>query len=256
MIDTEHITKRFGRKVALNDLTISIDRNTIVCLLGANGAGKSTLFDILTTLDNDFEGDAFIDGLNVKKDKQKICSRIGYVPAKFSLYNILTVKENIDFFAAAYGYRFDTAHPVVPQLWESLAPFSKFRAENLSGGMKQKLSLCCAAVHHPDVYFLDELTTGIDPVSRQELWQEMEELKKEGATMIMSTHYIDEAENADSIFLLDEGQKVLFDSPKTIMETFPKKSVEIVVANHRQTRAANLEDVFVDYLTRQHESRS
>lgn len=206
MILAEHISKSFGAHQVLQDVCFQVKDGEIVALLGANGAGKSTLFDILSTVDPDFSGKAEIDGWNVRKEKMQVRERIGYVPGRFSLYNDLTVAENLAFFASAYGCRPEGIEELSPWLWDSLKPFSKIRAGHLSGGMKQKLAICCAMVHRPGVLLLDEPTVGIDPVSRHDMWKEISALKAQGVSVLVSTHYLDEAEASDHILFLREGK--------------------------------------------------
>ena len=226
MISVRGIHKHFpGGREVLRGLDFDVQDGEVVALMGANGAGKSTLFGILSTLDRDFEGEAFIGGVSVREDPLEIRRHLGYVPGRFSLYEDLSVQENMDFFAQAYGVG---AHDIPSQLWESLIPFRNARAGTLSGGMKQKLAFCCARVHHPDVLLLDEPTVGVDPVSRYELWNEILSLRQEKACVLVSTHYLDEAERADRILFLHQGRQLLYDTPEHILAQYGQPSLEEV----------------------------
>ncbi|MCR4860169.1 MAG: ABC transporter ATP-binding protein [Bacteroidales bacterium] len=220
MIATEAIRKHYGAHRALDDVTFRVEDGEIVALMGANGAGKSTLFDILATIDPDFEGNAIVAGFDVRRSPVEARSRIGYVPGRFSLYGDLSVGENLRFFAGAYGCREKDIESLSPCLWGGLKAFSHFRADTLSGGMKQKLSICCALVHNPSVLLLDEPTVGVDPVSRHDMWEEIGALRDKGVSVLVSTHYLDEASRADKILFLHQGRTLLFDSPDRIVRSY------------------------------------
>jgi ABC-type multidrug transport system ATPase subunit len=220
MILAEHIDKSFGRHRALQDLSFEVGDGQIVALMGANGAGKSTLFDILATVDPAFGGRALIDGIDVRTHPIEARGHIGYVPGRFSLYGDLSVAENLDFFAKAYGCAPEGIESLSPHLWRSIRPFADQRAANLSGGMKQKLSICCAMVHNPSVLLLDEPTVGVDPLSRHDMWDELAALRAKGVTVLVSTHYLDEAAFADRILFLHHGRKLLFDRPDAIAASY------------------------------------
>ncbi len=238
MIAAEGISRLFGTYKALDSISFTVGDGELMALMGANGAGKSTLFDILATLDSDYEGKAAINGLDVKSQKKEIRRNIGYVPGKFSLYSDLTVLENLEFFARAYGARPEDIEKICPGLWSGLKDHGSARAGNLSGGMKQKLSICCAMVHSPSVLLLDEPTVGVDPVSRLEMWEELQEVKKQGTSILVSTHYLDEAALADRVMFLHQGHMLLLDSPRNI-----------ITSRSGGARDVTLEDVFVDILT-------
>ena len=223
MIEAHHISKYFGNYHALKDLNFSVSKGEILGIMGANGAGKSTLFHILATLDDAFEGEIHIDGNDLRKNKKKIREKLGYVPGRFSLYTDLTVAENLSFFASAYGCDVNGIGNLCPELWKSLEPFSHQLTKNLSGGMKQKLAVCCALVHKPRLLLLDEPTTGIDPLSRHVLWQELKSLQSKGMTIIISTHYLEEAAIADRILFLHEGRRLMLDLPENILAGYEKK---------------------------------
>lgn len=223
MIEALHISKYFGNNQVLKDVNFSVARGEILSIMGANGAGKSSLFHILASLDDAFEGEIRIDGMNIQKNKRQIREKLGYVPGRFSLYTDLTVAENLSFFASAYGCDVNGINSICPELWQSLEPFSYQLTKNLSGGMKQKLAVCCALVHKPQLLLLDEPTTGIDPLSRHILWQELKSLQSKGTTIIISTHYLEEATIADRILFLHEGQQLMLDLPENILAGFEKK---------------------------------
>ncbi len=226
MIRAEGISKWYGRFQALYDVTFKVEKGSIVSMIGANGAGKSTLFDIISTLDGDFKGKMRVGGYEIRGEKRAIRKLVGYVPGTFSLYSDLTVMENVDFFANAYGCGREALYKMTPRIWSSLEPFAGYRASQLSGGMRQKLTLCCAVVHSPSMLLLDEPTTGIDPLSRWELWQELLALREQGITILMSTHYLDEAERTDKVMLLDKGVLISYDTPANL--TKGEKSLENV----------------------------
>lgn len=221
MIEVTGITRSFGSRKALGGISFSIPKGCVTALMGANGAGKSTLFEILATLDRDFEGTVEIDGMDIRKDYLEIRRHIGYVPGRFSLYGDLTVRENLEFFATAHGTSARKAVRMESELWKKLEPFSDRKAGKLSGGMKQKLSICCAMVHNPSILLLDEPTVGVDPVSRLEMWEELGVLKKKGTTVLVSTHYLDEASLSDSIIFLHKGKMLTHDTPASITGEYP-----------------------------------
>ncbi len=223
MIVAEGILKQFGSHQVLKGVSFQVEDGQIVALMGANGAGKSTLFDILATIDPDFEGSVAVADYDVRKNPREARSRIGYVPGRFSLYGDLTVAENLEFFAGAYGCRAGDIEALSPFLWRSIADFSGFRADTLSGGMKQKLAICCALVHNPSVLLLDEPTVGVDPVSRHDMWKEIGALRDKGVCVLVSTHYLDEATLSDKILFLDQGEILLFDSPADIVGSYSRR---------------------------------
>ena len=203
-----------------DDVSFTVGDGETVALMGENGAGKSTLFDILATLDRHFEGEAVVGGMDVRQNPAAARARIGYVPGRFSLYGDLSVQENLDFFAMAYSCDPSGIEHLSPYLWKSLENFRDYRADALSGGMKQKLAICCAMVHNPSVLLLDEPTVGVDPVSRAEMWKEVAELRKTGVSVLVSTHYLDEAAAADRILFLHEGRRLLFGTPSEILRSY------------------------------------
>jgi ABC-type multidrug transport system ATPase subunit len=168
-------------------------------------------------------GEAFIDGLDIKKDFKKIRSRLGYMPGRFSLYQDLSVEENLTFFATIFGTSIEENYHLIADIYKHIEPFKKRQAGKLSGGMKQKLALSCALIHHPSVLFLDEPTTGVDAVSRKEFWDMLKKLKKEGITIMVSTPYMDEAILCDRVALMQKGSIMGIDTPQGIINAYPKE---------------------------------
>ena len=208
---------------ALNGLSFSVNNSELFGLIGPDGAGKSSLFRILTTLLLADSGTANVEGLDVIKDYKKIRNRVGYMPGKFSLYQDLTVEENLNFFATIFNTTVQENINLVQEIYVQIEPFKKRRAGKLSGGMKQKLALCCALIHKPTVLFLDEPTTGVDPVSRKEFWEMLKNLQRQGITIIVSTPYMDEADLCDRIALIQNGNILSIDKPVNIKNNFEKK---------------------------------
>jgi ABC-type multidrug transport system ATPase subunit len=222
-IVANNISKSYKGKTALNNISFDIDKGELFGVIGPDGAGKTTLFRILTTLILADEGEVSVEGYDVVKDYKKIRNIVGYMPGRFSLYQDLTVRENIEFFAAVFNTNVEENYHLVKDIYSHIKPFEKRKSGALSGGMKQKLALSCALIHKPDVLFLDEPTTGVDPISRKELWNMLKDLQKKGITIIVSTPYMDEANLCDRIALINEGEFIDIDSPKTIVNKFPKK---------------------------------
>lgn len=220
MIKVEHITKKYGKIEALCDLSFEVQAGEIYGVIGPDGAGKTTLFRILTTLILADSGKAFLNGWDVKKDYQLIRNNIGYMPGRFSLYQDLSVEENLQFFASIFNTQIETNYHLIKDIYQQLEPFKKRRAGALSGGMKQKLALCCALIHKPMILFLDEPTTGVDPVSRKELWDLLKQLKSEGITIMVSTSYMDEAGRCDRIALMLKGRFLSVDTPQNIVNNY------------------------------------
>lgn len=210
------------RNKALNGISFSVNKGEIFGLIGPDGAGKTSLFHILTTLLLADGGRATVDGLDVVKDYRQIRKRVGYMPGRFSLYQDLTVEENLHFFATAFETTVEKNLDLIHDIYIQLEPFKKRRAGKLSGGMKQKLALCCALIHKPSVLFLDEPTTGVDPVSRKEFWQMLKTLQLQEITTIVSTPYMDEADLCDRIGLIQNGILLGIDTPENITKDFRK----------------------------------
>lgn len=208
MIEAEGISKQWGgRIVALDDVSLHVPRGTIHGLIGADGAGKSTLFDILVTLVQADSGNASVGGFDIRTQWQHVRETVGYMPATFSLYGDLSVRENLNFFADIYRQPAGAIDMLMGDIWRQIEPFSARPAAKLSGGMKQKLALCCAMIHDPEVLMLDEPTTGVDPTSRREFWEALRALaQQKGKTILVSTSYMDEAAKCDRITLLHRGK--------------------------------------------------
>lgn len=207
MIEARDISKVWDDgTVALEEVSLQVGRGTIHGLIGADGAGKSTLFDILVTLVRPDEGEATVGGYDIRSEWRAVRRTVGYMPSNFSLYGDLSVRENLNFFARIYGRSAGDIESLMGDIWRQLEPFAGRPAAQLSGGMKQKLALCCAMVHDPAVLMLDEPTTGVDPVSRREFWEALRTLAEEREkTVLVSTSYMDEAARCDRITLLHEG---------------------------------------------------
>ncbi len=220
-LTVENLTKTYpGKVVALKDINFTVDYGEIFGLVGPDGAGKSTLFNILTTLLFPDTGKMTLLGLDVEKDYLAVRHSIGYLPGTFSLYPDLTVEENLLFFATMYKSRIKDNMPMIRPIWKQLQPFKNRRAGKLSGGMKQKLALCCALIHKPRVLFLDEPTTGVDPYSRKEFWDILKTIQKQDVTVIVSTPYMDEATRCDRIALIQDGSIIKIDTPYQVIQDF------------------------------------
>ncbi|MDR1414292.1 MAG: ABC transporter ATP-binding protein [Odoribacteraceae bacterium] len=216
-IEIDALAKHFGATGALNGVTVNVERGEIFGLIGPDGSGKSTLFRLLVTLLLPDGGRATVEGLDIVKDFLKIRARVGYMPGRFSLYPDLTVEENLHLFATLFGVRVEDNRPLIQRVYSHIEPFRRRRASALSGGMKQKLALSCALIHRPSVLFLDEPTTGIDPVSRAELWETLADLKRQGVTVMVSTPYMDEARLCDRVALMQSGRFLDVASPPEIV---------------------------------------
>ena len=207
--------------VALNDISFDVNHGEIFGIIGPDGAGKTTLFRILTTLILADSGTVKIEGNDVVKQFKAIRNEVGYMPGRFSLYQDLTVEENLDVFAKVFKTSIEENYHLIEDIYKQIEPFKKRRAGKLSGGMKQKLALCCALIHKPKVLFLDEPTTGVDPVSRKEFWEMLKRLKEQNITILVSTPYMDEASMCDRIALIQNGRFLKIDTPQHIVDQFP-----------------------------------
>ncbi len=216
---------------ALNNISFEVERGELFGLIGPDGAGKTTLFRILTTLMIANKGNAWVDGFEVVSQYKEIRKRVGYMPGRFSLYQDLSVEENISFFATLFGTTLEENYEFVKDIYVQIEPFKKRRAGALSGGMKQKLALSCALIHRPSVLFLDEPTTGVDAVSRQEFWDLLKSLQHQGITIVVSTPYMDEANLCDRVALMQNGKIMDIDTPKGITQKFPKPLWAIIAAD-------------------------
>jgi ABC-2 type transport system ATP-binding protein len=205
---------------ALRDISFEVDPGELFGLIGPDGSGKTTLFRILTTLMIADKGSASVDGFDVVKDFKQIRKRVGYMPGRFSLYQDLTVEENLSFFATLFNTSIEENYDLVKDIYIQIEKFKTRKAGALSGGMKQKLALCCALIHRPSVLFLDEPTTGVDAVSRKEFWDLLRNLQQQKITILVSTPYMDEASLCDRVALIQDGRILDIDSPKGITKKF------------------------------------
>ena len=225
--DVKSISKRYGKVEALSDVSFSVGKGEIFGLIGPDGAGKTTLFRILATLLEADGGEATVEGFDVVKDRKEIRRMTGYMPGKFSLYEDLSVEENLEFFATLFGTTVEAEYDHIKAIYSQIEPFRKRRAGALSGGMKQKLALSCALVHKPRVLLLDEPTTGVDPVSRKEFWDMLETLPARGITIIVATPYLDEVRRCHRIAFLQEGRlKAIGKSDEILREYWEAKEVK------------------------------
>lgn len=223
MVNVKNINKKYKEVVALDNISFDVKRGELFGLIGSDGSGKTSLFRILTTLILPDSGKATVDGLDVINDYKKLRKHIGYMPGRFSLYQDLTVEENLHFFATVFNTTVEENYDLIKDIYKQIEPFKTRRAGKLSGGMKQKLALSCALIHKPSVLFLDEPTTGVDPVSRKEFWEMLKKLKVQGITIIVSTPYMDEATLCDRIVLIQHGKILSIETPEKIIEDYPKK---------------------------------
>lgn len=219
-INVSHISKNYGRVQALQDVSFSVDKGEVFGLIGPDGAGKTSLFRILCTLLLADEGTVSVDGYDVVRQMSDIRRRVGYMPGKFSLYQDLTVQENLEFFATLFGTTIDEGYDAIKAIYSQIERFKDRKAGALSGGMKQKLALSCALVHQPSVLFLDEPTTGVDPVSRKEFWEMLATLKERDITIVASTPYLDEVRCCERVAFLSEGRLMGIDTPEVILDRF------------------------------------
>jgi ABC-2 type transport system ATP-binding protein len=221
-VSAASLTKRFGDVLALDAVSFDVRAGELFGLIGPDGAGKTTLFRLLTTLQLADAGTARVLGLDVVKDYRAIRSRIGYMPGRFSLYADLSVEENLRFFASVFGTTLEAGARLIAPIYSQIAPFADRRAGALSGGMKQKLALCCALVHRPELLLLDEPTTGVDAVSRREFWDLLETLREDGLTIVASTPYMDEAVRCERVALIQHGRILDIADPRAIGARFDR----------------------------------
>jgi ABC-2 type transport system ATP-binding protein len=222
-IEVRNLHRSYGKVEALKGITFSVSEGEIFGIIGPDGAGKTTLFRILTTLLLPDDGIAIVDGSDIRKDFKEIRKKVGYMPGRFSLYQDLSVEENLNTFASIFNSSIEENYYLIEKIYKQIEPFKTRRAGALSGGMKQKLALSCALVHKPVVLFLDEPTTGVDPVSRKEFWEMLFDLKRQGITILVSTPYMDEAGKCDRIALIQDGQFLKIDAPDRIVDDFGKQ---------------------------------
>jgi len=225
----KNLIKTYGtdRAVAVDDVSFSVDKGELFGLIGPDGAGKTSIFRMLTTLLLPDSGSGSVDGHDIVKDFRQIRSSVGYMPGKFSLYQDLTIEENLHFFATVFGTTIEENYHLIKDIYVQIEPFKNRRAGKLSGGMKQKLALCCALIHKPTTLFLDEPTTGVDPVSRKEFWEMLRRLKEQDITILVSTPYMDEASLCDRIALIQSGKILSIDTPQNIVNNYPDRLLAI-----------------------------
>jgi ABC-2 type transport system ATP-binding protein len=221
-VEARGLVRRFGDDAALHEVSFDVSPGELYGVIGPDGAGKTTLFRILVTLLLPDAGEARVLGRDVVKDMWSLRTRIGYMPGRFSLYPDLSVLENLTFFAALFDTTVAEAKETIEPIWVQLERFSGRRAGALSGGMKQKLALCCALVHRPEILFLDEPTTGVDAVSRKEFWDLLARLRGEGLPIVVSTPYMDEAMRCDRVSLMQDGRLLITDRPDEIGRRYPR----------------------------------
>jgi ABC-type multidrug transport system ATPase subunit len=224
---------------AVKDVSFDVEQGTIFGIIGPDGAGKTSLFRMLTTLLLPDGGDATVDGSDIVKDYKAIRNKVGYMPGRFSLYQDLTVEENLNFFATIFNTSIEENYNLIRDIYVQIEPFKTRRAGQLSGGMKQKLALCCALIHKPVVLFLDEPTTGVDAVSRKEFWDMLQNLKKQGISILVSTPYMDEASQCDKVALMQNGKIMTTGTPTQITGSFN----QIILAVHSQNMYQLLQDL-------------
>jgi len=222
-VQLNHIVKTYnkGQVKAVNDVSFAVEKGELFGLIGPDGAGKTSIFRILTTVLLPDSGTASVNGLDIIKDYKEIRKCVGYMPGKFSLYQDLTVKENLTFFATVFNTTIEENYDLIKEIYDQIKPFNNRPAGKLSGGMKQKLALCCALIHKPKVLLLDEPTTGVDVVSRKEFWEMLKRLKAQNISILVSTPYMDEASLCDRIALIQNGSLMSVDTPQNIINSFP-----------------------------------
>lgn len=245
-IHCQSLSKSYGKVEALKNISFSVEKGEIFGIIGPDGAGKTTLFRILTTLLLADSGTAIVDGFDVVNDYKEIRNRVGYMPGRFSLYQDLTVEENLNFFATIFNTNVAENYELIKDIYQQIEPFKTRRAGKLSGGMKQKLALSCALIHKPSVLFLDEPTTGVDPVSRKEFWGMLKKLKEQGITILVSTPYMDEASLCDRIALIQNGQFLKIDTLQNIVKQFKNT----LLAVHSDSMSKLLKDLRENELTK------
>lgn len=222
-VNVENINKTFKGTTALRDINFTVDQGELFGLIGPDGGGKTTLFRLFTTLLLADSGSIRLDGKDVVKDYRQIRKEVGYMPGRFSLYQDLTIEENLQFFATIFNTSIQENYDLIKPIYSQIESFKKRKAGDLSGGMKQKLALSCALIHKPKILFLDEPTTGVDSVSRKEFWEMLADLKEKGITILVSTPYMDEASLCDRVALIQKAEILSIATPKEITAQFPHK---------------------------------
>ena len=246
-IEVKNVSKSYGRVQALSDVSFAVGKGEVFGLIGPDGAGKTSMFRILCSLLLPEAGSASVDGFDVVKQMREVRCRVGYMPGKFSLYQDLTIEENLKFFATLFGTTVEAGYDSIKAIYSQIERFKDRKAGALSGGMKQKLALSCALVHSPSVLLLDEPTTGVDPVSRKELWEMLLTLKERGITIVASTPYLDEVRCCERVAFLDHGKVRGIDTPEVILDRFKAifnpPGVESVAVVQQQTELENVIEV-------------
>jgi ABC-2 type transport system ATP-binding protein len=235
VISLHNVTKKFGDITAVDDVSITVEKGEMFALVGPDGSGKTTIIRMLCGITVPQTGDLSVLGYDVRTKIDEVRKRIGYLSQKFSLYGDLTIDENIEFFAEIHGVKNYQARRTELLDFMRLTPFRDRLAEKLSGGMKQKLALACTLIHTPDVIFLDEPTTGVDPVSRRDFWKILSSLLKSGITIVMTTPYLDEAERCTRVALMNQGKLMLCDTPQNLKKVMKGEVVEIVCSDIRRS---------------------
>lgn len=226
-VQVQNIKKSYGKTLAIENINFDVHQAELFGLIGPDGAGKTSIFRILTSLILADSGKVVLNGYDVVEDYKKIRQIIGYMPGKFSLYQDLTVEENLNFFATVFGTSISKNYDLIKDIYVQIEPFKKRRAGKLSGGMKQKLALSCALIHKPEILILDEPTTGVDAVSRKEFWDMLKRLKEKGITILVSTPYMDEASLCDRVALIQKGKIMEIDTPEKITGSFKRRLISI-----------------------------
>ncbi len=230
-VTAHNLSKSYGKIKAIENISFEVNQAELFGLIGPDGAGKTTIFRILTSLILADSGEAKLNGIDVVTDFKKIRQIIGYMPGRFSLYQDLTVEENLNFFATVFGTTIDENYDLIKDIYHQIEPFKKRRAGKLSGGMKQKLALSCALIHKPEILILDEPTTGVDAVSRKEFWDMLKNLKAKGITILVSTPYMDEASLCDRVALIQNGKIMQIDTPQNIENSFERELISLKADN-------------------------
>ena len=233
-IEVKNITKRYGDVTAVDNISFEISKGELFGIIGPDGAGKTSLFRILTTVTLPDSGKAFVQGLDILIDFKKTRKLIGYMPGRFSLYQDLTVEENLKFYSSVFNTSIQENYDLIEDIYSQLEPFKKRRAGKLSGGMKQKLALSCALIHRPEVLFLDEPTTGVDAVSRKEFWEMLDRLRKTGISILVSTPYMDEAAKCDKVALMKDGKILNIDTPENISTSLSRTLYAVKTSDTNQ----------------------
>jgi ABC-2 type transport system ATP-binding protein len=222
-IIAENIIKKYGKVTALNEISFEVQEGELFGFIGPDGAGKTTLFRLITSLLTPYSGTLHVLGSCIVKDYKKIRTICGYMPGRFSLYQDLSVEENLRFFASIFNTTIEENYDLIKDIYSQIEPFKTRKAGDLSGGMKQKLALSCALIHKPEVLILDEPTTGVDAVSRKEFWEMLKKLKSHGITIVVSTPYMDEADLCDRVALIHKGEIMHIDKPNSLNKLFGKQ---------------------------------